>query len=44
VNVARSPEEAERQARGERAVQTEAEEDEEQVPTEENIFEGDAPV
>jgi large subunit ribosomal protein L9 len=44
VNVARSPEEAERQARGERAVQTEAEEDEEQVPTEENIFEGDTPT
>jgi large subunit ribosomal protein L9 len=41
VNVARSPEEAERQARGESAKQTEAEEDEEQAPTEENIFEGD---
>ena len=41
VNVARSPEEAERQARGERA-QSEAD-DEEQVPTAENIFAGDAP-
>nr|WP_294551533.1 50S ribosomal protein L9 [uncultured Rhodopila sp.] len=45
VNVARSPEEAERQARGESAKQTEAEEDEEQpVPTAENIFEGDTPA
>ena len=41
VNVARSPEEAERQARGER-VGGEAEDDEE-VPTEENIFAGDTP-
>ena len=41
VNVARSPEEAERQARGERA-SGQAEEDE-QVPTAENIFDGDAP-
>jgi len=41
VNVARSPEEAERQARGERG--TAVEEDEEQAPTAENIFEGDAP-
>ena len=41
VNVARSPEEAERQARGERA--TRAEEDDEQAPTAENIFEGDTP-
>ena len=41
VNVARSPEEAERQARGER-VTGEAEDDgDEQVPTEENIFAGD---
>jgi large subunit ribosomal protein L9 len=40
VNVARSPEEAERQARGER-VTGEAEEAEEQVPTAESIFEGD---
>jgi large subunit ribosomal protein L9 len=40
VNVARSPEEAERQARGER-VTAEAEEAEEQVPTAESIFEGD---
>ena len=42
VNVARSPEEAERQSRGERATGT-ADEDEDQVPTEDNIFEGDAP-
>jgi large subunit ribosomal protein L9 len=41
VNVARSPEEAERQARGERA--TGEAEEEEQVPTAEAIFEGDAP-
>lgn len=41
VNVARSPEEAERQARGER-VSAEADE-EDRVPTAENIFEGDAP-
>jgi large subunit ribosomal protein L9 len=41
VNVARSPEEAERQARGERA-NAQADEDE-QVPTAENIFEGDSP-
>jgi large subunit ribosomal protein L9 len=41
VNVARSPEEAERQARGERA--TGADEEEEQAPTAENIFEGDTP-
>ncbi|HEY0182252.1 MAG TPA: 50S ribosomal protein L9 [Rhodopila sp.] len=41
VNVARSPEEAERQARGER-VSGEAE-DEEQMPTAETIFEGDTP-
>ncbi|PPQ28040.1 50S ribosomal protein L9 [Rhodopila globiformis] len=40
VNVARSPEEAERQARGERA-EAPAEEDEEQAPTAEQIFEGD---
>jgi large subunit ribosomal protein L9 len=40
VNVARSPEEAERQARGERAT---AEAEDEQVPTAENIFEGDTP-
>ena len=41
VNVARSLEEAERQARGER-VTGEAEDDaDEQVPTEENIFAGD---
>ena len=37
VNVARSPEEAERQARGERATA----ETEEEAPTAENIFEGD---
>ncbi len=42
VNVARSPEEAERQGRGERATGT-ADEDEDQAPTEENIFEGDTP-
>src|ERR1700742_690552 len=41
VNVARSPEEAERQARGERA--TGEAEGEEQAPTAENIFEGDTP-
>jgi large subunit ribosomal protein L9 len=41
VNVARSPEEAERQARGERAT-AEAEE-EDLAPTAENIFEGDTP-
>jgi large subunit ribosomal protein L9 len=41
VNVARSPEEAERQARGERASGPAAEE--EQAPTAENIFEGDTP-
>jgi large subunit ribosomal protein L9 len=40
VNVARSPEEAERQARGERAAGP-VEEEEEQVPTAEEIFEGD---
>ncbi len=42
VNVARSPEEAERQARGER-VTGEADDDEDQAPTAENIFEGDTP-
>jgi large subunit ribosomal protein L9 len=42
VNVARSSEEAERQARGERGTATQAEE-EEQAPTEENIFAGDTP-
>ncbi|HEX4366694.1 MAG TPA: 50S ribosomal protein L9 [Rhodopila sp.] len=41
VNVARSPEEAERQARGERASGP-ADEDE-QLPTAENIFAGDTP-
>jgi large subunit ribosomal protein L9 len=41
VNVARSPEEAERQARGERA--SGQAEEEEQVPTAENIFDGDTP-
>jgi large subunit ribosomal protein L9 len=41
VNVARSPEEAERQARGERASGQAEEED--QAPTAENIFDGDAP-
>jgi large subunit ribosomal protein L9 len=41
VNVARSPEEAERQARGERA--TGEQDDDEQLPTEDNIFEGDSP-
>src|SRR3954468_13118745 len=40
VNVARSPEEAERQARGERATAP-VEDDEEQAPTAEDIFEGD---
>jgi len=43
VNVARSPEEAERQARGERAT-GEAEEEADQVPTAEAIFEGDSPL
>jgi large subunit ribosomal protein L9 len=45
VNVARSPEEAERQSRGERgnAQPEEDEEEEDQVPTAENIFEGDIP-
>jgi large subunit ribosomal protein L9 len=47
VNVARSPEEAERQARGERATgadEPEPEpEEEDRVPTAENIFEGDSP-
>jgi large subunit ribosomal protein L9 len=42
VNVARSPEEAERQARGERATGA-ADEDEQEAPTAENIFEGDTP-
>jgi large subunit ribosomal protein L9 len=41
VNVARSPEEAERQARGERA--TAEVEDDDPAPTAENIFEGDTP-
>jgi large subunit ribosomal protein L9 len=41
VNVARSPEEAERQARGERG--NAAAEEDDQVPTAENIFEGDSP-
>jgi len=40
VNVARSPEEAERQARGQQGA---AVEEEEQAPTAENIFEGDSP-
>ncbi|HQT78592.1 MAG: 50S ribosomal protein L9 [Rhodospirillales bacterium 20-64-7] len=40
VNVARSAEEAERQARGER-VGAEAEEEEEEIPTAEAIFESD---
>jgi large subunit ribosomal protein L9 len=42
VNVARSVEEAERQKRGERPT-AEAEDDDEQAPTAENIFEGDSP-
>ncbi len=42
VNVARSPEEAERQARGERA--TAESDDDDQAPTAENIFAGDAPL
>ena len=41
VNVARSPEEAERQARGERA--TGVADDDDDTPTAENIFEGDTP-
>jgi large subunit ribosomal protein L9 len=43
VNVARSPEEAERQARGERG-NAASEEGEEEVPTAENIFGGDTPA
>jgi len=39
VNVARSPDEAERQARGERGTAVE----EDDAPTEDNIFEGDTP-
>jgi large subunit ribosomal protein L9 len=42
VNVARSPEEAERQIRGERVGQA-AEEEEDEIATEENIFAGDSP-
>jgi large subunit ribosomal protein L9 len=41
VNVARSPEEAERQSRGERA--TADADDDEQTPTAEDIFDGDTP-
>jgi large subunit ribosomal protein L9 len=45
VNVARSAEEAKRQARGEPAPgQAEEAEEEDRVPTEENIFEGDSPL
>jgi large subunit ribosomal protein L9 len=40
VNVARSPEEAERQAKGEQATRDD-DDDDEDVPTEENIFAGD---
>jgi large subunit ribosomal protein L9 len=43
VNVARSAEEAQRQARGERAL-GQVEDEDEQVPTAENIFEGDSPL
>jgi large subunit ribosomal protein L9 len=44
VNVARSPEEAERQGRGERATGQEEEADtDDQAPTAENIFAGDTP-
>jgi large subunit ribosomal protein L9 len=42
VNVARSPEEADRQSRGERATGA-ADDDDDRAPTEENIFEGDTP-
>ncbi len=42
VNVARSPEEAERQARGER-VGSDTDDEDDDVPTAENIFEGDTP-
>jgi large subunit ribosomal protein L9 len=42
VNVARSPEEAERQARGERGT-AEPDDDDDQPPTADNIFEGDTP-
>ena len=43
ANVARSPEEAERQARGERGAGQAEDEEEDRVPTAENIFEGDSP-
>jgi large subunit ribosomal protein L9 len=43
ANVARSPEEAERQARGERGTGQADDEDEDRIPTAENIFEGDSP-
>ncbi len=42
VNVARSPEEAERQTRGER-VSGDTDDEDDDVPTAENIFEGDTP-
>ena len=42
VNVARSLEEANRQSRGERI--TDADDDDDDVPTAENIFEGDTPL
>jgi large subunit ribosomal protein L9 len=44
VNVARSVEEAERQARGERATGQTDDDDDDQAPTAENIFEGDSPL
>jgi large subunit ribosomal protein L9 len=46
VNVARSPEEAERQARGERVgadTEDDDDDDDQQAPTAESIFEGDSP-
>jgi large subunit ribosomal protein L9 len=43
VNVARSPEEAERQARGERVGDEAQDDDDDDVPTAENIFGGDTP-
>jgi large subunit ribosomal protein L9 len=44
VNVARTPEEAERQARGERAGGQAEEEDDDRTPTAEDIFAGDSPA
>jgi large subunit ribosomal protein L9 len=43
VNVARSPEEADRQARGERVTGDDDDDDDTQAPTAEDIFDGDLP-